>query len=246
MLRSADLHYARTRALAQRAAREARKGNAATVVIRHQATAASTVTAALTAMLAEQGVVTAPDVALSPLAFTTAPDVVAEMVDGVEDKWRLDRLVIGLVTDAARSAESVGIAARPRVGYVRYVSPPCCPRCAILAGRFYRWSDGFKRHPGCDCTHLPTVDPRSEFMQNPSDLVSRGLVTGLSKADAKALASGADLSQVVNVRSRKAGLLQGGQALIRGNRPTPAGIYARAAGDRELALSLLAQYGYVR
>lgn len=201
MLRSADLHYARTRALSERAAREARKGDVAAVVIRHQAAAALTVTGALTAMLAEQGTPVAPEAGLIPLAFTASPEAVTKMTEQVEADWQLDRLVMSLIADAARGAESVSITTRPRVGYVRYLSPPSCSRCAILAGRFYRWSSGFQRHPGCDCTHLPTTDPRSEFIQDPQALVDKGLVTGLSKADRKALGDGADLSQLVNAKN---------------------------------------------
>lgn len=201
MLRSADLHYARTRALTERAAREARKGDVPRVVIRHQAAAAATVTTALTAMLAEQGTPVEPEAALVPLAFTASPEAVANMTEQVEADWQLDRLVMSLVADAARGAESVSIATRPRVGYVRYVSPPCCSRCAILAGKFYRWSSGFDRHPGCDCSHLATTDPRSEYRQNPHDLVDQGLVTGMSKADRRALADGADLNQLVNAKN---------------------------------------------
>lgn len=200
MLRSADRHYATTRALSERAAREARKGDVARIVVRHQAAAASTAAAAISAMLAEQGTPVAPEAALAPLAFTADPDAVSRMAEGL-DNWQLDRMVMSLVADAARAAESVSIASRPRVGYVRYVSPPCCSRCAILAGRFYRWSSGFRRHPGCDCTHLATTDPRSEFLQNPHDLVDKGLVTGISKADQKALADGADLNQLVNFKN---------------------------------------------
>lgn len=201
MLRSADLHYARTKALAERAVREAKKGDVATVVVRHQAAAASTADAALAAMLTEQGTPVAPEAVIAPLAFTAAPESVTRMADEIEEAWRLDRLIMSLVADAAVGAMSVGIVARPRVGYVRYVSAPCCSRCAILAGRFYRWSAGFKRHPGCDCTHLPTTDPRSEYRQNPYDLVDKGLVTGLSKADMRALADGADLNQLVNFKN---------------------------------------------
>lgn len=246
MLRSADLHYARTRALAARAVREARKGNAATAIVRHQAAAALTTTAALDAMLSEQRTAVAPEGQIVATAFTTLPETIDSMLESTDQGWQLERLVASLVTDAARAAESVGIATRPRVGYVRYVSPPCCSRCAILAGRFYRWSSGFKRHPGCDCTHLPTTDPRSEYRQNPNDLVEQGLVRGLSKADTKALADGADLNQIVNVRLRKAGLTEGGQTLTRSGRLTPAGIYARANGDRDKALELLASAGYIR
>lgn len=246
MLASADRHYAQTRALAERAAREARKGDVARVVIRHQAAAALTTTAAVSAMLVEQGTPVEPSASLIPLAFTASPAAVTDMAARVEHDWQLDRMVMSLVADAARAAESVTITTRPRVGYVRYLSPPSCSRCAILAGRFYRWSEGFQRHPGCDCTHLPTTDPRSEFIQNPYDLADKGLVTGLSKADRLALADGADLNQLVNVRSKKAGLTEGGRVLSRAGRPTPAGIYRAAGDDRDKALSLLARHGYIR
>ena len=246
MLRSADLHYARTRALAARAVREARKGSPVRAILQHQAAAALTVTGAMSAILSEQGTRVPPEAALVPTAFTTAPEVAATMLESATDGWRFERLVTSLVTDAARTAESVSIATRPRVGYVRYLSPPSCSRCAILSGRFYRYSDGFQRHPGCDCTHLPTTDPRSDFRQDPHDLVERGLVTGLSKADERALAAGADLNQIVNIRSKRAGLVDGGQVLSRAGRPTPAGIYRTAGDDRDQALSLLAQHGYIR
>lgn len=196
-LRTAERHYAQTQALAKRAAREARRGDVGLVVVRHQAGAAAVATAGVTAMLQEQGMNVQPEAALAPLAFTAAPEAVDEMAQEI-DGWQLDRMVMGLVTDAARAAESVSIATRPRVGYVRYVNPPCCSRCAILAGRFYRWSEGFQRHPGCDCSHLPTTDPRSDFRQNPHELVDKGLVSGLSKADRRALSDGADLNQLVN------------------------------------------------
>jgi hypothetical protein len=197
-------------------------------------------------MLNEQGMVVAADAAVIPLAFVTEPATVERMADGIEDRWRFDRLIASLVTDAARASESVNIAVRPRVGYVRYVSAPCCSRCAILAGRFYRWSAGFKRHPGCDCTHLPTTDPRSEHRQNPHELVESGQVRGLSKADQKALADGADLNQIVNVRGKKAGLVDSGEVLSRAGRPTPAGIYRSAGDDRDKALGLLERHGYIR
>lgn len=246
MLRSADRHYAQTAALARRAVQQARRGDVTTAVIRHQAAAAATVTQAIATMLSEQGTPVANEAALLPLSFTTSPENIKTMVEQVEVDWQFNRLVASLVTDAARSAEQTSITSRPRVGYIRYVSPPCCSRCAILSGRFYRWSDGFKRHPGCDCTHLPTTDPRSEFLQSPDDLVSRGLVKGLSKADQQALRDGADLGSVVNVRSRSAGLVTGGQTLTRAGRLTPAGIYDQANGDRAKALELLAASGYIR
>ncbi|WP_419404267.1 hypothetical protein, partial [Micrococcus sp. F3Y] len=61
---------------------------------------------------------------------------------------QLRALVKTTVTDAARVAAGADMAARPRVqGYVRMLNPPSCPRCVVLAGRFYRWNAGFRRHP---------------------------------------------------------------------------------------------------
>lgn len=250
MLRTADAHYRFSSALAARALTEARRARGRNVAVslivaRHQASLAQQSEAAMTAMLAEQGTPVAPEARINPLAFTTETRAMTAMLDQADEDWRFNRLVLSLVQDSGRGAESVSIAARPRVGYVRYVSPPCCSRCAILAGRFYRYSSGFKRHPGCDCTHLPTTDPRSEFRQDPQDLVDRGLVRGLSKADTKALEDGADLNRIVNVRSKRAGLMQSGEALSRAGRPTPAGIYRIAGEDRVRALSLLTQHGYL-
>ena len=251
MLRTADAHYRLSVAVSARALREARKVKAraaavALVVAQHQATLASESEKAMTAMLAEQGTPVAPEARIDPLAFTTQAAATTAMLDKVDTDWQFDLLVASLVQDAGRAAESVSITTRPGVGSVRYVSPPCCSRCAVLAGRFYRHSEGFQRHPGCDCTHLPTTDPRSEFRQNPHDLVERGLVRGLSKADMRALADGADLNRVVNVRRKAAGLKAGGQVLSRAGKPTPAGIYRIAGDDRDKALALLKASGYIR
>ena len=62
------------------------------------------------------------------------------------------------IADAARVAAGVGVATRPGVGYVRMLNPPSCSRCTVLAGRFYRWNDGFLRHPRCDCRHIPATE----------------------------------------------------------------------------------------
>jgi hypothetical protein len=201
MLASAERHQRVTRAIAHRAAREARGGQVGRTVVRHQAAAAATVTAAVSRMLADQGTPAPPIGTLIPLAFTADPAVVDRMAGDIDQDWQLDRLVMGLVADAARGAESVSIASRPQVyGYVRVVSTPCCSRCAILAGREYRWDADFARHPGCDCSELPITHPNSEFMTSAEELVDGGHVSGLSKADMRAYRDGADLSQLVNAK----------------------------------------------
>lgn len=216
----------------------------AQVVVTHQLANATTSQQAVSAMLAEQGIDAPPAASLSIPAFTTSPAGVSAALEQVEFDWQFERLVASLVQDAGRAAESVSVAVRPGVAHVRYVNPPCCSRCAVLSGRVYRWSDGFKRHPGCDCSMIPTT-AASPLRQDPDELVHAGLVSGLSKADMTALKDGADLGRVVNVRSRKAGLRDAGEALRRGNRPTPAGIY-RQATDQDDAIRRLALAGYIR
>lgn len=250
-LRSARRNYNLSALIAQRAVREARKartggpGAVAAVVAAHQVTNAQTSQAAVAQMLAEQEIDSIADALLNVLTYTTEAAALDRMLDTVATDAEFDRMVASIVQDAARAAESVAVAVRPDIYHVRFVTPPCCSRCAVLAGRAYRWSTGFQRHPGCDCSMIPTT-VASPLRQDPGELVRAGQVRGLSKADTKALRDGADLGQVVNVRSKKAGLLEAGQAITRGGRPTPAGIYRLAGDDREAALSLLDQHGYIR
>lgn len=75
---------------------------------------------------------------------------------------RLVRIASTQVADADRAATATAMTARPRVaGYVRVTRSSPCARCAILAGRFYRWSDGFERHPVCFCRNVPAADRES-------------------------------------------------------------------------------------
>lgn len=177
----------------------------------------------------------------------------------------LDMLVRTTVADAGRQAAGVDTAARPGVGYTRMLNPPSCGRCAILAGRFYRWNAGFKRHPGCDCVHVQSTQGAV------AGATSEGLLTdpkayfdGLPEADqnrlfgaanARAIRDGGDMNRVVNAGPRKAGgprgsltttegtARRGFAANVRGQRLTPEGIY-RQAGSRDEALKLLEKHGY--
>jgi hypothetical protein len=249
-LHSARKNYALSALIARKATREAqkarRRGPAAVagVVLAHQVAQAQTSDRAVAEMLAEQEIDSLAEAMLNALAFTTEPRVLEEMVEQVKTDQEFNRLVASIVQDAARAAESVAIAVRPDIYHVRFVNLPCCSRCAILAGRVYRWSDGFKRHPGCDCSMIPTT-VASPLVQDVDELVRTGQVTGLSKADMEALRDGANLGQVVNIRKKSAGLMNAGQALARGGRPTPAGIYQLADGDRDKALRLLRVNGYI-
>ena len=112
------------------------------------------------------------------------------------------------VADAGRTAAGLDTFARPKVGYVRMLNPPSCSRCAVLAGRFYRNNEGFRRHPRCDCMHVPTTrteaaeseglvhDPYAYF----ESLSESAQDKTFGKAQAQAIRDGADLFQVVNAR----------------------------------------------
>lgn len=249
-LRSAARHYGRSALLARRAAVEARRarprGTVAVVsaVTLHQMTQARISEQAVAEMLAEQEIDAAAEAILNILQFTTGPGEMVAMMDVAGDAG-FDRLVESIVQDAGRAAESVAAAVRPDVWHVRFLSPPSCSRCVALAGRVYRYSEGFLRHPNCDCVMIPTTVAAPDLIQDPAELLAQGQVTGLSKADAKAIADGADFGQVVNVRTRKAGLREAGRALARAGRPTPEAIY-RMASSRSEAVELLGKFGYVR
>ena len=108
------------------------------------------------------------------------------------------------VQDAGRVAAAVAIAATPAVkAWVRVLRPPSCGRCTILAGRVYRWSDGFARHPLCDCVHLAltsgakndlTTNPRAYFDSLPRAEQNR--LFGTSRT--QRILDGEDMNRVIN------------------------------------------------
>lgn len=118
----------------------------------------------------------------------------------------LEMTIETILADTARAAEEAALAPRDWVqGYVRMLNPPSCSRCAVLAGRFYLWNDGFGRHPRCDCVHIPANEADAGDLRVNPDAYFRSL----SKADqdrvftiagAQAIRDGADIGQVVNAR----------------------------------------------
>lgn len=113
------------------------------------------------------------------------------------------------VADTARLAVATGMATRPSVtGYYRRLRPPSCARCSILAGKFFKWNAGFRRHPRCDCVHVPAKKADNSLAFNPRKAIEAGDVTGLSKKELRAIELGADPSQVVNARQ---GMYDSGQ-----------------------------------
>lgn len=180
----------------------------------------------------------------------------------------LDMIVRTQVADAGRAADGIAVASRPRVGYIRHVSSGACSRCVILAGTFFRWNAGFLRHPHCLCVHVPTAEAEARgIMRSP-----RGYFDSLSgaeqdrvftRAGAEAIRDGANMSRVVNARR---GMQTAGESRTTVNtegrvvnerhrtrtgpltyrrRLMPEEIYRRSGDDREAALRLLRQNGYL-
>jgi hypothetical protein len=234
------------------------------------------------ATLAEQGLYEAPAAFVNPdgfagaasdgrslvgLLYAPVPHTKSLIAGGLEPRQALAQggkflttLVRTQVADAGRAAAGVDTATRRNVGYVRMLNPPSCSRCSILAGKFYRWNAGFKRHPRCDCIHVQTTsvqaaeteglvhDPYEYFKSLSPDEQDKTY----GRADAQALRDGADIFQVVNAQRgvRPGGITKegvtrrGNYGNTRGPRLTPEAIYAKNL-SREETLADLERYGYI-
>lgn len=208
------------------------------------------------------------DAALAGVAFHTLDHIgrgysTREAMDG--GMLELSQLVQYAVADASRASAQVRIGtAKTNVGYTRVVSAGCCARCAVLAGRFYRWNAGFLRHPNCLCLHFPATsavasetatDPYAQF-EALSPTEQDRIYT---KSGAEAIRNGADMNQVVNARR---GMTTSGRFTSEGSskrgyyrNASDAGragkrrlsvdeILRRSGNDKERFASLLSEYGY--
>jgi len=173
----------------------------------------------------------------------------------------LEMILRTQVADAGRVADGLSVVTRPRVGYVRMINPGACGRCAILAGRFYRYNRGFLRHPNCMCVHIPSqesesqdarLDPREYFDSLPRSEQNRLF----GAANARAIRDGADPARVINATSRRGAVYttaDGRKATREGTRRgtergtvrlVPEEIY-RIAPNRAEAINLLRLHGYI-
>lgn len=246
MLATAPRYYAQQQHLSALAVRQLRRSSDTAEALRllavYQSTAALLALEHGTEALREQGI---PDngPSVTPTAFTVTPGA-PSVLDGVDPGFHFDRIVGSLVNDAGRSTMGVFAASRDReIGHVRTLTPPSCSRCAILAGRWYRWSDGFQRHPKCDCTMLP--GGRSAGVADPFGAFERGEITDLTKAQTKAVRDGADISRVVNATKGMQTTSFAGRRVARGGRLSPEAIYNIAQPDRQEAIRLLRANGYI-
>jgi len=114
----------------------------------------------------------------------------------------LDAAVQTTVMDASRDASAAAITARPSVQWVRVVDVPCCQRCAVLAGKVFRYETQFERHPNCGCQTLP------QTVANPD---ASGIIIGpddvrdLTSKQRQMIDDGHDFNKVINDYQRKRG-----------------------------------------
>lgn len=194
-----------------------------------QARAAADAMDASTLMLAEQGDYVQPDGIANPLAYgagyapsgidldsyfdipvthtLTAIKSGLDLSDALQAGRRtLRQMAMQALEDTSVSAMGVSITQRAGVGYVRVESPDCCPRCAILAGKYFRHNNDFLRHPKCHGRTIPCKGKdkaeKQGWITSPMDRFN-----GMSEeeqdkvfghADAQAIRDGADIYQVVN------------------------------------------------
>jgi hypothetical protein len=186
------------------------------------------------------------------------PAVQAEAIGG----RHLQRIVTTQVADAARVATGVAVANdRALKGYVRLLTLPSCSRCILLAGKWYRWNDGFPRHPQCDCVHVPAAEagdvssPR-EVYDSLSDADRRK--AGWSGHDQHAIDDGADLNRVTNAHRELQKVTVAGRVVkttgvrFKGQRRqirlTPEAIYLEAqrlGWGRDETIRQLKRHGYI-
>lgn len=165
-------------------------------------------------------------VALDLIGTGTAPPDALEA-----GRQSVERIARTQIADAGRVAAGVEVVARPRTGWVRMLTPPSCDKCLILAGRFYRWSDGFERHPNDDCVSIPSAENRADDARTDPDAYLKSLTLAeqdqvLGKANARAWRDGADLNQLVNAKRGMATSVGG----VRTPVLTPEGLQATTVG----------------
>lgn len=220
MLRSALDHYERQQRLTAAALVAARRRGwrdargVAGVVAAFQILAAEDAARSIGPMLAEQDLPDEPLAQVLPRSVAgTASDgrSLVGLLDQAASPEALGLMVVTQIQDAARAAGAIGVGIRRDMGYVRMLNPPSCSRCAVLAGKFYRWNDGFLRHPRCDCRHVPSRENVAGDLTTDPDAYFHSLSPAeqnriFTKAGAESVRLGADLGQVVNARRVTAGM----------------------------------------
>lgn len=155
-------------------------------------------------------------------------------------RW-LTMTALTVLADTRRMVYEADIIQRPAItGYVRMLNPPSCSRCIILAGKWFRWNEGFQRHPRCDCAHIPASenvagDIRTDPYEMFRSMSAEQQEATFGRSEARAIREGADIYAVVNQQVRK---LPTAKSKI--------DIIYRTAGTRTNAVRALREQGFIR
>ncbi len=248
------------------------RGDAAAVVAQGRAAAASTTLDYTASVLAETGQRAPATAGLNPERFlATAPDGLP--VDTMLDRapivakqaiakgatissaleaggaW-LTQAILSAIADTSRAITAADIAVRPGLGgYVRQLEAPSCSRCVILAGKWFRWNEGFLRHPRCDCRHIPASedvagDPSTDPYAYFNSLSAAEQDKAFGRSEARAIRLGGDIFRVVNIQNRGLSTSRAGRRLGTPSRMTVDDIL-RTAGTHTNARRMLAAEGYI-
>jgi hypothetical protein len=127
----------------------------------------------------------------------------------------LTAALLTVIADTSRQVVSTDIAQRPSLtGYVRMLNTPSCAACVILAGKWFKWNQGFQRHPRCDCRHIPapegmagsmTTDPYAYFNSLSEDDQNKLFRPEAKSREGRRLAA-LDDGRTVRERTRLAGI----------------------------------------
>jgi hypothetical protein len=145
-----------------------------------------------------------------------------------------------MFSDTGRGAEGLASFSRPVTGWVRMLTPPSCGRCVILGGKHYKFNQGFARHPGCDCRHVPASENvAGDLTTSPADYLNSLSPDDLrkalgSKANAQAWNDGADPYQLINAY-RQSGGVRTAQVYGRNVKYTTEGVTRRGYAYRQMS-----------
>lgn len=168
-------------------------------------------------------------------------------------KWLVSTMLT-VLADTSRQVISADIAQRPKIGgYVRMLNTPSCSRCVILAGKWFRWNEGFQRHPKCDCRHIPSTDEQfakaNGWIADPYEYFN-----SLSKSDQEKLFGknealaireyGADIYRTMNIKMRGLGTAKGNLKYGTPTKRTVDDIISHDP-DRKFVIENLQYHGYI-
>lgn len=181
-------------------------------------------------------------------AILTGADTASALQSG--GSW-LTSAVLTMIADTSRDVVSADIAQRPTItGYVRMLNAPSCARCVILAGKWFRWNQGFLRHPNCDCRHIPaSEDISGSYLTDPYEyfksLTVRDQERLFGKNEALAIREyGADIYRTMNIKMRGLGTAKGNRIYGTPVKRTVNDILANDP-SRKFVLENLEYHGYI-